>query len=182
MTNMMFCKACGKEHSINAAACIHCGEPNASITKPEEKVRWYHRKGNVIPLLIFLMPVGIYAMWKGNVFWGWVRWVITIVFVLILIAVFSDESQKIANTVPSCDEDYIQETLTEAFNNAQFARVAYLTVVDINNVKQISHDAENRMRTCSSDVTLNNTRVVQVNFDIELGDDNDYMLSLEVIE
>ncbi len=85
MTQLVSCPACNKEYSINATACIDCGEPNTSAPIPKAQLKWYHRKGNVIPLLLLLFPVGVYAMWKGEHFPGWVRWTITAILVLAVI-------------------------------------------------------------------------------------------------
>ena len=75
MATIIKCGTCGKEYSLNAKNCIHCGELNPT------KLHWYNKRGLAILLIFLLWPIGLYAMWKGKHWPLWVRWSITLLFV-----------------------------------------------------------------------------------------------------
>jgi hypothetical protein len=83
MSNLVTCPACSKEYSINAAACLGCGEPNAQAPKPP--LKWHQKKWVVVLWMVLLMPVGFYALFKGGHLKSFGGWVILIIFSLAII-------------------------------------------------------------------------------------------------
>jgi hypothetical protein len=82
--------------------------------------------------------------------------------------------------LPSCNSDEAIETLTGAFNEAQFARQESLSVVEVTDVKEIS--SSDRRVQCSAKVSTNSAEVLLVNYHMDLRDDGAYMLELRVVE
>lgn len=61
--------------------------------------KWYQKPTAVVLLLIFFFPVGIYLMWKHDVWSKTTRWIISGVFALAVIAnAGKDESTAVYNS------------------------------------------------------------------------------------
>lgn len=52
----------------------------------QTELKWYQKPTGVIILLIFLFPVGLYLMWKNELWTKKTRWIVTGVLALIVIA------------------------------------------------------------------------------------------------
>lgn len=64
----------------------------------QAKQNWYEKPTNVILLLIFFFPVGLYLMWKSGLWTKQTRWIISGVIVLVLIANANNKKSKSSNT------------------------------------------------------------------------------------
>jgi PBP1b-binding outer membrane lipoprotein LpoB len=82
--------------------------------------------------------------------------------------------------LPSCNSDEAIKTLTDAFNEAQFARQENLSVVEVTDAKEIS--SSDRRVQCSAKVSTNSAENLLVNYHMDLRDDGTYMLELKVVE
>jgi len=61
--------------------------------------KWYQKPTAVVVLLIFFFPVGIYLMWKHEVWSKTARWIISGVFAIAVIAnAGKDESTAVTNS------------------------------------------------------------------------------------
>ncbi len=117
MSELTKCSTCGKEYSINADACVHCGEPN--VQKAAASKRWYHNPVVVVILLVIFFPAGLGAMWGGKVFPSWVRWVITFIIVSIIIVSLGDT----AGNDTSFDKTPTGKEITDAFSPYCYEKV-----------------------------------------------------------
>lgn len=83
-----------------------------------------------------------------------------------------------SNNLPSCESSDAKSTLSEAFNNSQFARMMSLGVVEVYGTKTITSSPE--LNTCEASITLNNAQSVDVSYRLEKRSDGMYMLTFEV--
>jgi hypothetical protein len=62
----------------------------------EQKINqpWYEKKVTIILLLFFIFPVGLYGLWKGTLFPGKTRWIISIVGCLLFLSVIGNSKDK----------------------------------------------------------------------------------------
>lgn len=59
------------------------------------KLKWYQKPTGVIILLIFFFPLGLYLLWKNDIWTKQTRWFITaIIFVVIVANVGNDKSSN----------------------------------------------------------------------------------------
>ncbi len=52
----------------------------------QTELKWYQKPNGVIILLIFFFPVGLYLMWKNELWTKQTRWIVTGVLALVVIA------------------------------------------------------------------------------------------------
>ncbi len=52
----------------------------------QTKLKWYQKPNGVIILLIFFFPVGLFQMWKNELWTKQTRWIVTGVLALVVIA------------------------------------------------------------------------------------------------
>jgi hypothetical protein len=52
----------------------------------QKELKWYQKPTGVIILLIFFFPVGLYLMWKNELWTKQTRWIVTAVLALVVIA------------------------------------------------------------------------------------------------
>lgn len=97
----------------------------------------------------------------------------------VILNAISNNSAALAE-LPECDSGSAKETLAEAFNQSQFARSLNLSSIEVNGAKRIS-DSE-KLKTCSANIVLNNTNEVKVDYELELREGGNYMLTFEVQE
>lgn len=70
--------------------------------KIHSEKKWYQKPVPVVLLLIFFFPVGIYLMWKHELWTNTVRWIISAVFALAVIAnAGNDNSVTLSNASDS---------------------------------------------------------------------------------
>jgi micrococcal nuclease len=48
--------------------------------------KWYQKPTGIIILLIFFFPVGLYLMWKNELWTKQIRWVVSAAIVIVVIA------------------------------------------------------------------------------------------------
>ena len=101
----------------------------------------------------------------------WIGWA--------LLSALLNNSAALAK-LPECESDAAKETLAEAFNQSQFARSLNLSSIEVNGAKRLS-DSE-KLKTCSANIVLNNTNEVGVEYELELREGGEYMLTFEVQE
>lgn len=78
----------------------------------DQTKKWYKTTGGTIALLIFFFPIGVYLMWKYTSWNKIVKWIITAIFVFILLtSVLSGRSSQ--NTTST------QSTTTGSNNEAK---------------------------------------------------------------
>ena len=70
--------------------------------KTEKK--WYQKPTAVVLLLIFFFPVGLYLMWKHEVWSKTARWIISGVFALAVIANAGKDNATNSNISSNCSE------------------------------------------------------------------------------
>ncbi len=81
--------------------------------------RWYDKKRFILPLLIFMFPVGLYALWKGNAFSKGIKIGISAVYVLfflmytgsVLFVINNPNNQAVDNNLPD-RVDMVAEEVT----------------------------------------------------------------------
>lgn len=101
----------------------------------------------------------------------WIGWA--------LLSALLNNSAALAE-LPECDSSAATETLSEAFNQSQFARQLNLSSIEVNGAKRLT-DSE-KLKTCSANIVLNNTKEVEVEYELELRKGGEYMLTFEVQE
>ena len=84
-----------------------------------------------------------------------------------------------SQSLPECDSENAKETLEKAFNDSQFARALHLSVIGISDARE--RFGSERRKECTAYVLMNNTRQVQVEYDMELKEDGEYLLIFEVV-
>jgi hypothetical protein len=70
--------------------------------KTEKK--WYQKPTAVVLLLIFFFPVGLYLMWKHEVWSKTARWIISAVFALAVISNAGKDDSTTSNISSNCSE------------------------------------------------------------------------------
>lgn len=84
-------------------------------------------------------------------------------------------------TLPKCDSEAAKATLSQAFNQSQFAKALNLSAIEISTATEKSFDEKTNTRMCLGVVSMNNTKTVDVNFKLVGRADGKYMLSFEVV-
>jgi len=82
--------------------------------QPEKK--WYQKPTAVVLLLIFFFPVGLYLMWKHEVWSKTARWIVSAVFTLAVIANAGKNESTVSrsnNEVNGCSGNGSQNCITE---------------------------------------------------------------------
>lgn len=91
-----------------------------------------------------------------------------------------ERAGDVADGLSVCTSKGVKETLTTAFNNAQFARQLSLSVVEI---RQITEEGQRGGgRSCRGQLTLNNTEQVSVRYLLESRDDGSFLLTFELVQ
>ena len=105
------------------------------MEQQEQKIGqvWYEKKTIVILLLIFIFPVGLYGLWKGTLFPGKARWIITLVGCLLFLSVLGNSKDKGKTTPPDAtktENNQSQEKNVKSSQNENKLSVNGLTFVD----------------------------------------------------
>lgn len=66
--------------------------------------KWYQKPTAVVLLLIFFFPVGLYLMWKHEVWSKTARWIISAVFALAVIANAGEDNSSTSSISSNCSE------------------------------------------------------------------------------
>lgn len=96
-----------------------------------------------------------------------------------VISAISKNSAALAQ-LPACDSGPAKESLTNAFDQAQFARTYNLSAIEVSGVKQLTDTK--KAKTCSANIAMNNGESVKVEYKMEMREGGNYMLSFEVKE
>ena len=64
----------------------------------QTELKWYQKPVGVIILLIFFFPVGLYLMWKNELWTKQTRWIVTGVLALIVIANAGNDKKSSSNS------------------------------------------------------------------------------------
>ncbi len=84
-----------------------------------------------------------------------------------------------SQSLSECDSSNAKETLERAFNDSQFARAMYLSVVDISGARERFSSPERK--ECTAYVLMNNAREVQVEYEMDLKENGKYILTFEIV-
>jgi len=61
----------------------------------QNEIKWHQKTSSVIVLLIFFFPIGIYLMWKNELWTKQIRWIVTgIIALLIVINANNNKNDK----------------------------------------------------------------------------------------
>lgn len=80
--------------------------------------KWHQNPIVVIALIIFLFPVGLYFMWKNELWSKRTRWIVTTIVALAVIANFGDDTASSSSSSNNYSGTYIGEgidTRTEVY-------------------------------------------------------------------
>jgi hypothetical protein len=89
------------------------------------ELKWYKKPNGVIILLILFFPVGLYLMWKNELWTKQTRWIVTVVLAVIVIAsAGNDKSSSISNdnsssSTSSSSEDTSKEAYRRGYADGQ---------------------------------------------------------------
>jgi len=64
MSNMVFCRGCGKEIHESAPACPHCGATQAGAASTAQGSKWMTITALVLGAMTFLASIGL--LYEGN--------------------------------------------------------------------------------------------------------------------
>ncbi|MBD1399048.1 zinc ribbon domain-containing protein [Pontibacter sp. JH31] len=128
-SNVSFCPDCGTK--INQSVSINQGLPSAAA-KMNENNKWYDNKLLTHILLMFMFPVGLFALWKTKTIAKWWKITATCIVTLMVVIGFSsseDENTDV-NNVASTEEakDVNQDPLnitSDSVNMLVGAKVPY---------------------------------------------------------
>ena len=81
--------------------------------------------------------------------------------------------------LPKCASSNAKKTLTEAFDQSQFARTLNLSVVQISEAKELTGSTE-KQKNCNAQITMNNGNTVSVDYKMNLQDKGRFILQLQV--
>lgn len=84
----------------------------------------------------------------------------------------------LSQTTPDCESEEALATLTQAFNESQFARQLSLSAVEVTDAKSTAASSA-KSRTCTAVIAMNNTESVAVRYTI-VPRDYGYMVEFEV--
>lgn len=80
----------------------------------QTELKWYQKPAGVIILLIFFFPVGLYLMWKNELWTKQTRWIVTGVLALIVIANAGNDKNSNSNSGVGSDSKITKVTFSEA--------------------------------------------------------------------
>lgn len=81
--------------------------------------------------------------------------------------------------LPECSSSNAKGTLTDAFNQSQFARSLNLSAIQISNPHEATGSSAQR-RNCTAELKLNNGESAMTDFVMTLQENGQYMLEFEV--
>lgn len=67
-------------------------------------LKWHQKPGGITALLILFAPIGIYLMWKNNLWTKQTRWIVTIFLVLIIIGNMNKEDINSVGTIEGTEK------------------------------------------------------------------------------
>lgn len=83
--------------------------------------------------------------------------------------------------LPTCESSNAKSTLSNAFNQSQFARNLNLSTVQVQGAKELAGSNENQ-RLCTAQITMNNGNAVPVNFVMTKQQGGQFLLRFEVLQ
>ena len=89
------------------------------------ELKWYQKPNGVIILLLFFFPVGLYLMWKNELWTKQKRWIITGALALIVITNInnknssSDSSSNSSSNISSKSEETSKEVYRKGYYDGQ---------------------------------------------------------------
>ncbi|MDI1298785.1 hypothetical protein [Methylotenera sp.] len=99
-----------------------------------------------------------------------------------VIAAKEKQERIVQGSVPKCDSSNAKDSLKNAFDNAQFARTANLSAIEVTSIREIAFEPSNKTRVCFGTIVMNNTEKSGVKFKLEDRTDGQFMLTFEVSE
>jgi hypothetical protein len=88
----------------------------------QSNLKWYQKTSGVIVLLILFFPVGLYLMWKNELWSKQTRWIVTGVFALMVIANASNSNSN--NLENSSNSNSTENNQSEEISKQAY-RVGY---------------------------------------------------------
>lgn len=85
--------------------------------------KWHEKTTYIIICLILFFPVGLYFMWKNNIWSKKARWIISIFF---LLAIVSSSDDKNSSTTSSSSNENVQQCEQYKSKSAVESRVSSL--------------------------------------------------------
>ena len=67
----------------------------------QTELKWYQKPTGIIILLIFFFPVGLYLMWKNDLWTKQTRWIVTGILAVIVIANAGNDKSNSSNSSSS---------------------------------------------------------------------------------
>jgi len=83
--------------------------------------------------------------------------------------------------LPKCGSSNAKDTLSQAFDNSQFAKNMNLNAIEITGSKELNGSTK-KQRNCTANITLNNSKTVSALFKLMARDNGNYMLEFEIQE
>ena len=100
------------------------------------KPKWHENKITVILLMVFIAPIGLFLMWKNNLWRKSDRIIITIVVIGIFINAMSDIARK--STRINNEQELTSDTTSDSRPNAQkeFEELKTKTIHSLSNLNE----------------------------------------------
>jgi len=93
----------------------------------KDNLKWYQKKSTIILFLIFFFPIGLYQMWKNQIWTKTTRIVISIIFGLLLI--------NAANKTNNSSSYSVDCECVDELNSMNYTSEKYQKCIDIAIIK-----------------------------------------------
>ncbi|ANF82634.1 hypothetical protein A3K93_10810 [Acinetobacter sp. NCu2D-2] len=148
--NLKNCQDCGKQYSLRAPTCIHCGAPNDDLSQVNQA-----EKDS-----------------DDNSIWGWIGSIVFGVVVFLAMApdvrvhvlrMLNPNSDVVTeNEMRSCDSTGAYNQMKSAFDQSQYALSLNLKAITVQ-TKQLDTESGSTM-TCQAEIMLNNSEKIRYVF------------------
>jgi hypothetical protein len=83
----------------------------------EQPIKWYNKPKSVIILLVLFFPIGLYLMWKNQLWSNKVRWIVSIAFAVIVISNPGKNSSNSSFSSNKCEMEGCEREGIGWYNN-----------------------------------------------------------------